>query len=91
MAPLGCASVGQSQLWISGERARVIVIEFQPSGFSRCSYFSVAPMWLFYERDCWSFDYASAEVVKFMRDDLPAQLSLHDTYVSPERDLAPHR
>jgi hypothetical protein len=68
LAPLGCRRVGQSRLWVSDERSWVIVVEFQPSGFSRGSYLNVAPMWLWREagKGEWSFDYGPVRIARYV-------------------------
>ena len=50
LAPLGCRRVGQSRTWISDQRYWLIVIEFQPSGWSKGSYLNVGAMWPWYAR-----------------------------------------
>jgi len=68
LGPLGCCRVGQSRLWVSDERSWVIVVEFQPSGFSRGSYLNVAPMWLWREAEkgAWLFDYGRVRIARFV-------------------------
>ncbi len=46
LAPLGCRRVGQSRCWISDERYWIILVEFQPSAWSKGSYLNVRPIWL---------------------------------------------
>jgi hypothetical protein len=46
LAPLGLRRVGQSRCWISDERYWLIVVEFQPSAWSKGSYLNVRPAWL---------------------------------------------
>jgi len=46
LAPLGCKRKGQSRLWFSDERYWLITVEFQPSAWSKGSYLSVRPQWL---------------------------------------------
>jgi hypothetical protein len=57
LAPLGCERVGRSRVWLSDQRAWVIMIEFQPSGFAKGSYLNVAPSWLWYPKSHLTFDY----------------------------------
>lgn len=57
LSPLGCKRIGRSRLWIADQRFWVIVIEFQPSGFSKGSYLNVGAMWLWYAKSHWSFDH----------------------------------
>lgn len=47
LLPLGCVRKGQSRAWFSDERYWYIFIEFQPSSWSRGTYFNVFPVWLF--------------------------------------------
>jgi hypothetical protein len=82
LVPLGCRRIGQSRLWVSDERSWVIVVEFQPSSFSRGSYLNVSPMWLWRdtEKAVWSFDYGRARVASYVefqnRDQFTAEASL---------------
>lgn len=57
LKPLGCFQKGRSRTWIDDQGYWAIVIEFQPSGFSRGSYLNVGACWLWYEKDHWSFDH----------------------------------
>ena len=47
LLPLGCVRKGQSRAWFSDERYWYISIEFQPSSWSKGTYFNVFPVWLF--------------------------------------------
>jgi hypothetical protein len=47
LLPLGCVRKGQSRTWFSDERYWYIFIEFQPSSWSKGTYFNVFPVWLF--------------------------------------------
>lgn len=47
LLPLGCVRKGQSRAWFSDERYWSIFIEFQPSSWSKGTYFNVFPVWLF--------------------------------------------
>jgi hypothetical protein len=47
LLPLGCRRKGQSRVWSSDERFWYIFIEFQPSAWSRGTYFNVTPIWFF--------------------------------------------
>jgi hypothetical protein len=47
LLPLGCVRKGQSRCWYSDERYWYIFIEFQPSAWSKGTYFNVTPIWLF--------------------------------------------
>lgn len=50
LAPTGCVRRGQSRVWFSDQRYWAIMIEFQPSGFSRGSYLNVGASWLWYDK-----------------------------------------
>jgi hypothetical protein len=50
LAPIGCVRRAQSRVWLSDQRYWAIMIEFQPSGFSKGSYLSVGASWLWYDR-----------------------------------------
>jgi hypothetical protein len=65
LSPLGCKRVGRSRLWIADQRFWVIVVEFQPSGFSKGSYLNVAPMWLWDAKNHWSFDHGDIRIAGF--------------------------
>lgn len=56
MLPLGCKQIGHSRKWITDQRFWVILIEFQPSSYSKGSYLNVGVSWLWYAKDYWSFD-----------------------------------
>jgi hypothetical protein len=47
LAPLGCRRKGQSRVWVSDQRFWYIMIEFQPSAWSKGTYLNVTPIWLF--------------------------------------------
>lgn len=57
LSPLGCKQIGRSRTWIADQRFWVIVIELQPSSFSRGSYLNVGVSWLWYAKGYWSFDH----------------------------------
>jgi hypothetical protein len=69
LSELGCRQQGRSRLWIADQRFWVIVIEFQPSGFSKGSYLNVGANWLWHGRASkyWSFDFGNrvAGFIKF--------------------------
>jgi hypothetical protein len=50
LAPIGCVRRGQSRVWLSDQRYWAIMIEFQPSGFSKGAYLNVGASWLWYDR-----------------------------------------
>src|SRR5579872_1713019 len=47
LLPLGCRRKGQSRCWYSDERFWYVLIEFQPSAWSRGTYINVGPIWFF--------------------------------------------
>jgi hypothetical protein len=47
LAPLGCYRKGQSRVWYSDERFWCILIEFQPSAWSKGTYLNITPIWFF--------------------------------------------
>jgi hypothetical protein len=49
LAPIGCVRRRRSRVWLSDQRYWAIMIEFQPSGFSKGSYLNVGASWLWYE------------------------------------------
>jgi len=55
-APLGIFQKGRSRIWIDDRGWWVVHIEFQPSGFSKGSYLNVGAMWLWHEKDYFTFD-----------------------------------
>ncbi|MGH6945747.1 MAG: hypothetical protein ACREDZ_00315 [Kiloniellales bacterium] len=57
LVPLGCRRIGRSRTWLADQHFWAIVIEFQPSGFSKGSYLNVGASWLWYAKESWSFDY----------------------------------
>jgi hypothetical protein len=56
LAPLGIFQKGRSRIWIDDRGWWVVHIEFQPSGFSKGSYLNVGAMWLWHEKDYFTFD-----------------------------------
>src|SRR5579883_336220 len=59
IAPIGCFRRGQSRVWLSDERYWIILVEFQPSGYSKGSYLNVGASWLWSElqKSALSFDH----------------------------------
>lgn len=69
LAPLGIFQKGRSRTWIDDRGWWIIVIEFQPSGFSKGSYLNVGAMWLWHEKEHFSFDSgndAGCRITKFV-------------------------
>ncbi len=58
LRPLRLQQRGRSRLWL-GDHGWWVVVEFQPSGSSKGSYLNVGAMWLWFEKDYFSFDYGS--------------------------------
>jgi hypothetical protein len=65
LSPIGCTRIGRSRTWIADQRFWVIVIEFQPSSYSKGSHLNVGAHWLWHAQDSWSFDYGH-RVVDFI-------------------------
>lgn len=56
LRPLGVRQRGRSRTWLDDHGWWLVVIEFQPSSWSKGSYLNVGAMWLWYEKDFFSFD-----------------------------------
>ncbi len=76
LAPLGCKRVGRSRVWLSDQRAWVIMIEFQPSGFAKGSYLNVAPSWLWYPKSHLTFDYGPVRCGRFVKFESASQFQV---------------
>jgi len=59
LSPLGCKRIGCSRTRIADQRFWIILIEFQPSSFSRGSHLNVGASWLWSAKDHWSFDHGT--------------------------------
>jgi hypothetical protein len=57
LAPMGLVRKGRSRTWLDDRIWHLIVVEFQPSAWSKGSYLNVGAMWLWYEKDHFSFDH----------------------------------
>jgi hypothetical protein len=88
LAPLGCKRVGRSRIWICDQRAWVIMVEFQPTSFSKGSYLNVAPSWLWYPKDHLSFDYGPMRVGGFIRFQSTEQFELEADALAQQAALA---
>jgi hypothetical protein len=55
-APLGIFQKGRARTWIDDRGWWIVVIEFQPCGFSKGSYLNVGAMWLWHEKDYFTLD-----------------------------------
>ena len=58
LRPLGFEQKGRSRLWFADHGWWLVVVEFQPSSWSRGSYLNVAAKWLWKEFPAWSFDFS---------------------------------
>ena len=56
LSPLGVKQKGRSRTWLDDNGWWLCIVEFQPSGFTRGSYLNVGCMWLWREKDYFSFD-----------------------------------
>jgi hypothetical protein len=56
---LGIFQKGRSRSWIDDRGWWIINIEFQPSGSSKGSYLNVGAMWLWHEKDHFTFDFGN--------------------------------
>ena len=59
LARLGIFQKGRSRTWIDDHGWWIVVIEFQPTGTSKGSYLNVGAMWLWHEKDYFSFDFGN--------------------------------
>jgi len=72
LAPLGIFQLGRSRTWIDDRGWWIVVVEFQPSGFGKGSYLNVGAMWLWQEKDYFTFDFGNdvgcriASLVKYV-------------------------
>jgi hypothetical protein len=58
LGPLGFRRKGRSRLWFADFGWWLILVEFQPSGWSRGAYLNIAAKWLWSPSGSWSFDFA---------------------------------
>lgn len=56
LIPLGLRQQRKSRIWYDDHGWWAIVVEFQPSSWSRGSYLNVAVSWMLYENAHWTFD-----------------------------------
>ncbi len=56
LTPLGIVQKGQSRTWIDDHGWWVIMMEFQPSGWSKGTYLNVGVCWLWDRNNYLSFD-----------------------------------
>lgn len=71
LGPLGFKRKGRSRTWLADNRWWLVVVEFQPSSWSKGSYLNVAAHWLWSENGSLSFDFGGriAEHVEYVTDD----------------------
>jgi hypothetical protein len=71
LLPEGMFQKGRSRTWIDDHGWWIIVIEFQPSSWSKGSHLNVGAMRLWVEKDYFSFDdgYRVAPFVEYVNDD----------------------
>ena len=63
LAPIGIFQRGRSRLWLDGHGWWLIMIEFQPSSWSKGSCLNVGAHWLWKEHNSFSFDVGYREEV----------------------------
>lgn len=70
LGPLGFRRKGRSRAWLADHGWWLIVVEFQPSAWSKGSYLNVAAHWLWSEMGTVSFDFGGriAEHVEYLTD-----------------------
>ena len=71
LAPEGVFQKGRSRTWIDDHGWWIIVIEFQPSSWTKGSYLNVGASWLWHEKDYFSFDTDSRErpFIEYLNND----------------------
>jgi hypothetical protein len=60
-SPLGLKRDGKSRIWYDDHGWWCIVIEFQPSSWSRGTYLNIGVSWLLFEKAHWTFDVGHRE------------------------------
>lgn len=61
LSPLGLKRDGKSRVWYDDHGWWCIVVEFQPSSWSRGTYLNVGVCWLLFEKAHWTFDVGNRE------------------------------
>jgi hypothetical protein len=56
LSPLGLKRDGKTRLWYDDHGWWCIVVEFQPSSWSKGTYLNVGTSWLLFEKAHWTFD-----------------------------------
>ena len=59
LRPLGLTQKGRSRTWLDDHQSWLVIVEFQPSSWSKGSYLNVGAMWLWEDKDYYSFDVGS--------------------------------
>lgn len=70
LKPTGVKRKGQSRTWLDDNGWWILVVEFQPSGWSKGTHLNVGVNWLWYPKEHLSFDlgYREAEFVEYKSD-----------------------
>lgn len=63
LSPMGLKRAGKSRLWYDDNGWWCIVVEFQPSSWSKGTYLNVGVSWLLFEKAHWTFDVGYREQV----------------------------
>ena len=66
LGPLGVIQKGRSRLWLDDHGWWLVVVEFQPSSWAKGSYLNVGVMWLWWEKDHYSFDHDAGRLKQFV-------------------------
>jgi hypothetical protein len=61
LSPLGLKRSGKSRLWYDDHAWWCIIVEFQPSSWSKGTYLNVGVSWLLFEKAYWTFDVGHRE------------------------------
>ena len=71
LKPIGLARKGQSRLWLDDNGWWLMMVEFQPSSWSKGTYLNVGISWLWYPKDYMSFDigYRENSFIEFKDED----------------------
>jgi hypothetical protein len=65
LAPLGCKRKGQSRIWYADHRLWVILVDFQPSGWSKGSYLNMGVTWLWHHGSGRDISYRPVDFIPF--------------------------
>lgn len=71
LKPIGVKRKGQSRLWFDDNGWWILVVEFQPSSWSKGSYLNVGVNWLWHPKEYFSFDlgYREERFIEYISDD----------------------